>query len=144
MRTSTTPFITALLSLSPLVLGVSQLAVCHMINQLKLPLIFAPLFVQPRHVSTTFTAGQLADLDFPPNAQLISPSSFAVLDKVQPSSVKNGSTAFLPPGTNPESLLAKPFHIYNEDFLKIIGNSPSSKLIATDSTLAFHEAAVCQ
>ncbi|KAK8847529.1 hypothetical protein IAR55_005387 [Kwoniella newhampshirensis] len=81
--------------------------------------------------------------DLPPNAQKIDPKSFTVLDSVPPPYVVNGSSFFVPPGMNEESLKARPFHIYHESFYDIIGPDPSLTLIAeTEKDPLFHEAAV--
>ncbi|WVR04707.1 hypothetical protein IAU60_001718 [Kwoniella sp. DSM 27419] len=79
----------------------------------------------------------------PRYAQVIRPSSFAVLDSVPPPSQANGSSLFFPPGTDEESLRAKPFLIYNDAFYDIIGSDPTLTLIAeTDGDPLFHEANV--
>nr|XP_031858214.1 uncharacterized protein CI109_006357 [Kwoniella shandongensis]KAA5525286.1 hypothetical protein CI109_006357 [Kwoniella shandongensis] len=79
----------------------------------------------------------------PPNAQKIVPKSFTVLDTVPPPSLFNGSSFFIPPGMDENALKAKPFHIYHDSFLDIIGPNPSLTLIAeTDGDPLFHEAAV--
>lgn len=50
---------------------------------------------------------------------------------------------FVPPGTTAESLLAQPFHIYDEEFLEIIGPNPTLTLLnQTDSDPIFHEAPI--
>lgn len=49
----------------------------------------------------------------------------------------------MPPGLSPEELLAKPFHVYDDEFLSIIGQNPTLTLIAeTASDPLFHEAVV--
>lgn len=49
----------------------------------------------------------------------------------------------MPPGVPPADLLAKPFHIYDEDFRSIIGENPTLTLIAETATdPLFHEAVV--
>lgn len=49
---------------------------------------------------------------------------------------------FIPPGSTLESLHAKPFHIYDMDFLAVIGDSPTLTMIAkTTVDPLFHEAA---
>jgi gluconolactonase len=94
----------------------------------------------------------------PEQAQFISPRSFAVLDQVAPTTVQNGTSVskklattvggadhqyFFPPGTTRESLKAKPFLVYSEEFYNIIGSNPTLTLIAkTDSDPLFHEAVV--
>lgn len=48
-----------------------------------------------------------------------------------------------PPGYTQDSLLAKPFHIYDDEFLAIIGDNPTFSLIAaTAKDPVFHEAIV--
>lgn len=50
---------------------------------------------------------------------------------------------FVWPGVTAESLLAKPFHIYDDEFFDVIGQNPSLTLIATsDTDPIFHEAVV--
>jgi gluconolactonase len=50
---------------------------------------------------------------------------------------------FFPPGTTKESLTARPFHIYDAEFLDIIGPDPTLTLINhTESDPIFHEAPV--
>jgi gluconolactonase len=50
---------------------------------------------------------------------------------------------FYPPGTTRESLKAKPFLVYSDEFYDIIGSNPTVTLIAkTDSDPLFHEAVV--
>lgn len=50
---------------------------------------------------------------------------------------------FVWPGVTQESLTAKPFHIYDDEFYDVIGPDPSLTLIATsDTDPIFHEAVV--
>lgn len=50
---------------------------------------------------------------------------------------------FLWPGVTADSLTAKPFHIYNDEFYNVIGENPTLTLLAqTDSDPLFHEAVV--
>lgn len=50
---------------------------------------------------------------------------------------------FIPPGSTAESLKAKPFHVYDDNFLTILGSNPTLTLIADSGTdPLFHEAAV--
>lgn len=50
---------------------------------------------------------------------------------------------FIPPGTTKDSLSVKPFHIYDEEFLDIIGANPTLTLLKSSGTNPmFHEAAV--
>ncbi|KAH6630032.1 hypothetical protein B0J18DRAFT_364313 [Chaetomium sp. MPI-SDFR-AT-0129] len=79
----------------------------------------------------------------PAQAQIIDQRSFNVLHDVPPASQVNGFTPFVPPGTTAESLLARPFHIYDEEFLEIIGLNPTLTLINhTNSDPIFHEAPI--
>ncbi|KAH8896211.1 calcium-dependent phosphotriesterase [Thozetella sp. PMI_491] len=78
----------------------------------------------------------------PSQAQVIHQTSFAVLDKVAPPSTVNGSTLFFPPGLDDAALLAKPFHIYDDEFYDIIGANPTLTLAAMGSDDPFHEAPV--
>lgn len=49
----------------------------------------------------------------------------------------------MPPGVSAEDLAAKPFHIYNDEFLSVIGSNPTLTLIAEQATdPLYHEAVV--
>ncbi|KAF4904422.1 Gluconolactonase [Colletotrichum fructicola] len=77
----------------------------------------------------------------PEAAQIIDQKSFNVLEEVLPPSEANATTTFLWPGVTQESLKAKPFHVYDEEFYDIIGTNPSLTLIATsENDPIFHEA----
>ncbi|KAK3489050.1 uncharacterized protein B0T23DRAFT_362257 [Neurospora hispaniola] len=79
----------------------------------------------------------------PAQAQVINQKSFNVLGDVPPPPVANYSTLFIPPGTTKDSLFEKPFHIYDEEFLDIIGANPTLTLLKSSGTNPmFHEAAV--
>ncbi|KAK7735135.1 hypothetical protein SLS63_004123 [Diaporthe eres] len=79
----------------------------------------------------------------PAAAQLVDWKSFNVLATVPPPAEANDSTIFLWPGVTQESLQAKPFHIYDNEFYDVIGKDPSLTLIATSETdPIFHEAVV--
>ncbi|KXX78351.1 Gluconolactonase [Madurella mycetomatis] len=79
----------------------------------------------------------------PPQAQIIDQRSFNVLGNVPPPSEANGNTQFAPLGTTDDSLVARPFHIYDEKFLDIIGPNPTLTLINhTERDPLFHEAPV--
>lgn len=55
----------------------------------------------------------------------------------------NGTQSFAPPGVSASDLLAKPFHIYDDQFLSILGQNPTLTLIGeTESDPVFHEAVV--
>ncbi|KAK4040376.1 hypothetical protein C8A01DRAFT_15715 [Parachaetomium inaequale] len=85
----------------------------------------------------------LHDASIPPQAQVIDQRSFNVLHNVPPPSQADGFSQFIPPGTTKESLAAQPFHIYDEEFLAIIGPNPTLTLLGhTESDPIFHEATV--
>lgn len=69
--------------------------------------------------------------------------SLNFLKVVQPPSVENISSIFLPQGVTEEEAKAKPFHVYDEGFLDIIGSNPTLNVIATSRVdPIFHEAVV--
>ncbi|KAK4190586.1 hypothetical protein QBC35DRAFT_490039 [Podospora australis] len=80
----------------------------------------------------------------PSLAQVIDPRTFNALGTVPPLSAEaNAFVPFTPPGTSQQSLLAKPFHIYDAEFLDIIGRNPTLTLINhTSGDPLFHEAPV--
>ncbi|KAL2203679.1 D-lactonohydrolase [Sarocladium strictum] len=97
--------------------------------------VVAPMALSP--------VGGVSAASVPPTAQIIDQKVFNVLDFVPPPVEANDSTVFVWPGVTQESLLAKPFHIYDEEFYDVIGASPSLTLIATsDTDPIFHEAVV--
>ncbi|EXJ67013.1 gluconolactonase [Cladophialophora psammophila CBS 110553] len=74
---------------------------------------------------------------------VVDQKSFNVLKPVPPPSQSNLTTIFVPPGVTLQQALAKPFHVYDESFLEIIGPNPTLTLIAsTSSNPLFHEAVV--
>ncbi|KIY02630.1 uncharacterized protein Z520_01095 [Fonsecaea multimorphosa CBS 102226] len=74
---------------------------------------------------------------------VVDQKSFNVLTPVPPTSQSNLTTIFVPPGVTLQEALAKPFHVYDEAFLDIIGTNPTLTLIAsTNSNPLFHEAVV--
>ncbi|KAL2258015.1 hypothetical protein VTK26DRAFT_8841 [Humicola hyalothermophila] len=80
---------------------------------------------------------------FPPLAQFIDQRSFNVLHDVPPPSEADGLTQFIPPGHTEESLFNRPFHIYHDDFLDVIGPNPTLTLLNhTQSDPIFHEAPI--
>lgn len=86
------------------------------------------------------STGALAQ-QVPETAQIINQKVFNALEFVPPPSEANGSTPFLWPGVTQESLTAKPFHIYDDEFYDVIGSHPSLSLIASsESDPIFHEA----
>lgn len=80
----------------------------------------------------------------PAQAQVIDQKSFNVWPtQVPPSTVANSTQVFMPPGIAPADLAARPFHIYSDDFLAILGDNPTLTLLAeTASDPLFHEAVV--
>ncbi|KAL2864278.1 SMP-30/gluconolactonase/LRE family protein [Aspergillus lucknowensis] len=79
----------------------------------------------------------------PPQAQIIDQRSFNVLPSPLPVSQFNSSNVFIPPGTTDATLHKRPFHVYSEEFLEIIGQSPTLTLVAqTSKDPLFHEAVV--
>lgn len=55
----------------------------------------------------------------------------------------NGTQVFMPPGISASDLLAKPFHIYDDDFYSVLGQNPTLTLVAeTETDPVFHEAVV--
>ncbi|KAK3331267.1 hypothetical protein B0H66DRAFT_469607 [Apodospora peruviana] len=77
----------------------------------------------------------------PPLAQVINQKSFNTLQNR--SAVADGNSQFFPPGTTRDSLFAKPFHIYDDEFYDIIGPNPTLTLLnRTGSNPRFHEAPV--
>ncbi|KAI4598311.1 hypothetical protein KJ359_003195 [Pestalotiopsis sp. 9143b] len=84
-----------------------------------------------------------AEKTLPEQAQIIDQKSFAVLETVPPPSEANASTIFVWPGVTEDSLTAKPFHIYTDEFYDIIGENPALTLLAeVESDPIFHEAVV--
>lgn len=60
-----------------------------------------------------------------------------------PSTVANGTQMFMPPGVSAEDLLARPFHVYDDAFLSVIGSNPTLTLISEVATdPLYHEAVV--
>ncbi|CAO2653394.1 Nn.00g028050.m01.CDS01 [Neocucurbitaria sp. VM-36] len=79
--------------------------------------------------------------EVPAAAQIVDQKIFNVLESVPPPAVANGSTPFVWPGVTAESLLAQPFHIYDEEFYDVIGSNPSlTEIASSDTDPIFHEA----
>ncbi|KAI5122872.1 hypothetical protein M0805_003324 [Coniferiporia weirii] len=82
------------------------------------------------------TAGAGLGFDVPPQSVFIDPSSFAVLGASGP--FRNDSQLFNPSGTTPPF-----FQIFSQEFLDVLGPTPSLRLVAENTTFAFaHEAPV--
>ncbi|KLU83908.1 levo-lactonase [Magnaporthiopsis poae ATCC 64411] len=81
----------------------------------------------------------------PAQAQVINQRKFNALETVQPPAVFNISGIFTPPGISLQALADKPFHVYDDSFLEVIGGNPTLTLIAKSaSDPLFHEAVVWQ
>ncbi|CRL24995.1 Six-bladed beta-propeller, TolB-like [Penicillium camemberti] len=79
----------------------------------------------------------------PAQAQVIDQKAFNVLATTQPPAEFNAKSLFVPPGSTGDSLAQQPFHVYDEEFLKIIGDAPTLTRIAhTEKDPVFHEAVV--
>ncbi|CAI7609165.1 unnamed protein product [Penicillium glandicola] len=79
----------------------------------------------------------------PAQAQVIDQKSFNVLETTLPPTEFNGQTQFVPPGSTGDSLAQQPFHVYDEEFLKIIGEAPTLTRIAHSAKdPLYHEAVV--
>jgi gluconolactonase len=95
----------------------------------------------------------------PATAQVVDQKIFNVLNFVPPPVEANDSTVcicciwgyttqklirlqlFVWPGVTADSLLAKPFHIYDEEFYDVIGSNPSlTQIASSDTDPIFHEA----
>ncbi|TPX09098.1 uncharacterized protein E0L32_001639 [Thyridium curvatum] len=109
-----------------------------------------PVFIYTSAMSVIFLAifwafglGESKAIATPSQAQVINQTSFNVLSSVPPPTVANGTTPFIPPGTSKQSLMEKPFHIYDDEFRAVLGDNPTLSLIArTDKDPIFHEAVV--
>lgn len=87
--------------------------------------------------------GGVLSQSVPEQALVVDPLSILVLDNVPPPSVSNFTNIFLPPGVSEEEAIARPFHVYDDSFLEIIGDSPTLSIIArSDTDPIFHEAVV--
>ncbi|EKV08593.1 Six-bladed beta-propeller, TolB-like [Penicillium digitatum] len=85
----------------------------------------------------------VSSTEIPAKAQLIDQRIFNVLNSTQPAAEFNAKTLFVPPGSTGESLAQQPFHVYDEEFLKIIGEAPTLTRIAhSPKDPLFHEAVV--
>ncbi|KAJ5224288.1 uncharacterized protein N7469_007791 [Penicillium citrinum] len=79
----------------------------------------------------------------PTQAQAIDQRIFNVLNTTLPPAEFNATSTFVPPGSTEKSLLNRPFHIYDEEFLKILGGNPTLTRIAYSKVdPLFHEAVV--
>ncbi|ORY24012.1 evolved D-pantonohydrolase [Naematelia encephala] len=80
-------------------------------------------------------------LILPDTSQRIDLKEYNVLEFVPPPHKHHGKMIWVPPGLTNESMKARPFHVYDPEFLPIIGLYPTMTLIAeTDVDPLFHEA----
>lgn len=100
-------------------------------------------------VTTEFLLGQISffgpgtNVELPAQAQIINQRDFNVLNHTRPPAEFNASSVFVPPGTTQESLLERPFHVYDAEFLGILGQNPGLTRIAeSPKDPLFHEAVV--
>lgn len=81
----------------------------------------------------------LSSLQVPEQAQVFNQAKLAVIGD----SDYNGVDVYVPPGKTLQQLIEKPFHVYDEEFLRILGPNPKLTIIAeTDGNPLFHEAVV--
>ncbi|PVH69348.1 gluconolactonase [Cadophora sp. DSE1049] len=81
--------------------------------------------------------------ELPAQAQWIDQKALNVIPNVLPPIELNGSSIWIPEGATAEALKEKPFHVYDEEFLAVIGPNPTLTLLArTDTDPIFHEAVV--
>ncbi|KAJ5155326.1 hypothetical protein N7492_008129 [Penicillium capsulatum] len=81
--------------------------------------------------------------DVPVQAQVIDQRAFNVLNTTKPPTESNAKTPFIPPGQTEDSLTRRPFHVYDQEFLKILGKSPTFTRIAhSPKNPLYHEAVV--
>ncbi|KAJ5469695.1 hypothetical protein N7539_009313 [Penicillium diatomitis] len=81
--------------------------------------------------------------NLPAQAQLINQKAFNVLNNTQPPAVFNADNIFVPPGLTEQALTNRPFHVYDEEFMKIIGSHPTLTRIAhSPKNPLYHEAVV--
>ncbi|ORX33988.1 evolved d-pantonohydrolase [Kockovaella imperatae] len=79
----------------------------------------------------------------PANSQVINLLDSKVLPVVSPPTEHSISDIFVPPGSTFESLLARPFHVYDPEFYAIIGSRPTLTRIAhSPIDPLYHEAVV--
>lgn len=90
-----------------------------------------------------FATRALSNVSIPQYADLFPPSAYNALPDVLQTTDYNGTSVFVPPGKTLAGMTKKPFHIYDDAFLSIIGSDPTLTVIAeTEKDPVFHEAVV--
>ncbi|KAL4890526.1 hypothetical protein BDV59DRAFT_209668 [Aspergillus ambiguus] len=85
----------------------------------------------------------VASTELPAQAQIIDQRDFNVLASPPPPSEFNATNVFIPPDMTDATLRKRPFHVYSEEFLEILGQNPTLTLIAeSPKNPLFHEAVV--
>lgn len=104
---------------------------------------------QIARATTEFLMGQISlfgpgtNVELPAQAQVINQRDFNVLGHTLPPAEFNATGLFVPPGMTQASLLKRPFHVYDAEFLSILGQSPSLTRVAeSPKDPLFHEAVV--
>ncbi|TQS33442.1 hypothetical protein Golomagni_06214 [Golovinomyces magnicellulatus] len=91
-------------------------------------------------IMTGFAPLSSLNLHVPEQAQLFDSAQYAVIGEY---SEYNGRDVYVPPGKTLKQMVDKPFHIYDQEFLRILGPNPTLTLIAeTETDPLFHEAVV--
>ncbi|KAJ5217099.1 hypothetical protein N7468_010107 [Penicillium chermesinum] len=95
-------------------------------------------------LSTCFLLlASVSSAKLPAQAQFIDQRVFNVLNTTLPPSQFNATNVFIPPGSTEDSLTKQPFHVYDKEFLKILGNNPTLTRIARSAkNPLYHEAVV--
>lgn len=90
-----------------------------------------------------FATRALSNASIPQNADLFPPGAYNALANVTKTTDYNGTSVFVPPGKTLDGMNKKPFHVYDDEFLNIIGRDPTLTVIAeTEKDPVFHEAVV--
>lgn len=109
----------------------------------KLIMYSAPVVVATAAALILGQSGIVNTHSLPANAQFINQKDFNVLPSVPAAAEFNATGVFIPPGQTAESMFAKPFHVYDQEFIAVLGANPTLTLLGqTDSDPVFHEAVV--
>lgn len=91
-------------------------------------------------IMTGFSPLSSLGLRVPDQAQLFDPAQYAVIDEY---SDYNGLDVYVPSDKTLKQMVDKPFHVYDEEFLRILGPNPTLTVVAeTETNPLFHEAVV--